>query len=293
MENTNRLLFNPSKTFIKDGKEYVLRVEVSLNDDCKNGHHDFSVTGSVTSKDGYETGGCIHEIILEHFPKLKPIVNLHMCNFLGQPMYPVANGIYWAKKGPSKVREYLRVTEEEAAVLFLAAEDKELFKYRLFKLGIVDRWKKEADEAIRLLESLTGGKWVNPYPDDKVRGVLRLDPEEERTAREKAESGYYDEDKVRERAEAKKKAAIEKKRAEIIEHCRSKCKELEDERDICLYIFDSGLPVDNVIYYDHRKTVVFNWLEYNDKITREQFDNFMANLDRSRLPKGVEFQFGK
>lgn len=62
-----------------------------------------------------------------------------------------------------------------------------------------------------------------------------------------------------------------------------------NERDVKLYILDHGLPVDNVIYYDYNKTVKFNWLDYNEQITKEQFENFIGNLEPDKLPDGIKF----
>lgn len=58
-----------------------------------------------------------------------------------------------------------------------------------------------------------------------------------------------------------------------------------------LYVFDYGLSVDNVIYYDHTNTLVFNWCYYENKITKEEFDDFVNNMDRSQLPEGIKFEF--
>lgn len=56
-----------------------------------------------------------------------------------------------------------------------------------------------------------------------------------------------------------------------------------------LYILDSGMPVDNVIYYPGSNKVVFNWKDYCAKITQAQFVDFVNSVDYSKLPDGVEF----
>lgn len=44
-----------------------------------------------------------------------------------------------------------------------------------------------------------------------------------------------------------------------------------------------------VIYYNHTNEVVFNWKDYGEKITQEQFVDFINQLDYSKLPDGVKF----
>ena len=67
-------------------------------------------------------------------------------------------------------------------------------------------------------------------------------------------------------------------------------KKLKREKDIMLYILDAGLPIDNVIYYTNTNEVVFNWKDYDKKITQEEFVDFLNNVDYSVLPKGVTFK---
>lgn len=44
-----------------------------------------------------------------------------------------------------------------------------------------------------------------------------------------------------------------------------------------LCVFDYGLSTDNVIYYNHTNTLSFNWRDYGEKITQEEFDDFVNN----------------
>lgn len=55
-------------------------------------------------------------------------------------------------------------------------------------------------------------------------------------------------------------------------------------------VFDYGLSTDNVIYYNHTNTLSFNWRDYGEKITQEEFDDFVNNVDRSQLPEGIKFE---
>lgn len=67
-------------------------------------------------------------------------------------------------------------------------------------------------------------------------------------------------------------------------------KEALAEKKIMLCVFDYGLSTDNVIYYSHTNTLSFNWDSYEKKITQEEFDDFVKNVDRSKLPEGIKFE---
>ena len=77
-----------------------ITVNIRLNDECKNGHQDFSITGEI-----YQAGkprndrnmimaGCCHEEILKYFPQFKIFIDLHLCDYKGIPMHAAANMHY-------------------------------------------------------------------------------------------------------------------------------------------------------------------------------------------------------
>lgn len=86
------------------------------------------------------------------------------------------------------------------------------------------------------------------------------------------------------------KTKMLKKRAEICERYDKKIRQAEAEKKIMLCVFDYGLSTDNVIYYSHTNTLSFNWDSYEKKITQEEFDDFVKNVDRSKLPEGIKFE---
>lgn len=89
-------------------------------------------------------GGCCHDEIAKHCPELAKFITLHCCNHYGAPMYPVENDMYHIKNSDKSVAiEYLRISDKEYSKLSEAVDDKMYFKYLLFNLGIVDRWKHE------------------------------------------------------------------------------------------------------------------------------------------------------
>lgn len=236
-------------------------------------------------------GGCCHDEVAKHFPELAKFIPLHCSNHYGAPMCPVANGIYHIIKGGMSVAmKYLRISEQECVELYIASEDELYFKYLLFSLGIVDRWKRESEELIKELEKLCGKKWVNPYMPEKERFTLTLTDEERLLVEERIKAGYYSAESIEKRREEAHKAKMLKKRAEICERYDKKIRQAEAEKKIMLCVFDYGLSTDNVIYYSHTNTLSFNWNGYGEKITQEEFDDFVNKVDRSQLPEGIKFE---
>jgi hypothetical protein len=289
------LRWNPKKIYHEEGNVYKICAKVSLDDDCNNMHADFSITADVyeKTKNGrwlWVAGGCQHDLISKHFPELKRFIPLHLCSHDGSPMYPVENGSFHVYNSSEIItNDYLRLSDGELQKLNAAPKDHAYFKYMLFHLGIVARWQKEADEFIRFLEEKTGVEWENPYTPEQEHFRLEISAEEKAKIETKISNGYYSEEAIAERNEARRIAKIEAQREEILAKYNKTEQQARNERDIKLYILDSGLPTDNVIYYNHTNEVVFNWKDYDKKITQEQFVDFINQVDYSKLPDGVEF----
>lgn len=219
---TNNLSYNVAKIYVENGITYKMNVHISLNDDCKNGICNWSVTADIYEKrrNGrfvWCASGCCHEEILKRFPRFKTFIDLHMCNHYGQPMYSVENGFYYLKNSDKeKTINYLRITETEYNTLHNSTEGKLYFIYLLYTLGIVDRWKQESLKAIKQLESLTGNIWVNPYKPENECFVLRFTDEERTLIENRIKDGYYTSEAIQERQNQKKREVYEKERNEII-----------------------------------------------------------------------------
>ena len=276
---TNNLKFNTSK-IITGGR---IDIEISLNDECKNGHQNFHITGSTweheTSKaDKYNTGwGCLHEDILKHFPKFKPFIALHGCDYKGIPTHAGANGFYFITKGFDNLngkthKEYFcdcyRVTPQQYGVL-KESENTLEFSILLKELGILNQWEKEAKKAIKQLEDLTGEtliidsvktQYVEPEPD-KVKDFKRLKSE-----------GYYTIEKKRERAiqarNDRKAKALKKAKddytKEVLKISDNRAvkefmiNRLSKLHDRYVNKFTLDFNFDNWIYYNHSNTINFN-----------------------------------
>lgn len=296
METTNKLEYKHKRIYTEDGEELKLVVKISLGDDCKNKICDWSITADIYCKMNehwvFGAGGCCHKEIEKVFPELAKFIPLHLSNHYGAPLYPTGNGIYHMKKSDEKVAmDYLRISEEEYNKLYDAVDDELYFKYLLFDLGIVARWKKESDELIAELEQLCNKKWVNPYKPEEEKFTLVLTKEERDLIEQRISNGYYSIESINKRKEEAKRKKIDKRYAEIRKEYDDKIEALEKEKNVYLSLMDCGIGDENVIYYKGSNKLVFNWLDYKDKITKEKFDYFVKNCDRSKLPERIEFEF--
>lgn len=292
---TPELNYLKSQFYTVNGKKYQIIAKISLTDYCNIGIYYFRVMADIyeKKKNGrlyWHTGGCCHEEIERRFPDLAKFIPLHLCNHYGAPTDPAENGFYHLQNsGKDVTMNYLRITENEYASLALA-EDKEYFKYLLFSLGIVDRWKKEADTLISELETLCGLKWENPYNPEEERFTLTLSDEERARIDKLIKEGFYAKENIEKRKEEARKEALIKKRAKLCSRYDKEIMETEREKKVMLYIFDSGVSIDNVIYYNHDNTVYFNWRPYENKVSQEDFNEFLNKVDYSELPEGIKFE---
>lgn len=132
---------------------------IKLDDKCKNGHLTFSFTGSIKIKKGngryYDfISGAIGEIITYFRPELSIFEKLDGCNHLGQPMYiddircHINEG-----KTDKEISEMYNISDMKAIkILRNASDNKDLFYYLVFRLGVVENWENLAGEAIQEIE---------------------------------------------------------------------------------------------------------------------------------------------
>jgi len=88
------------KTYTEDGSTFRIVVKLRFDDECGNGHNTFAMTGSIYEKNSHGrwvdlSGGCIHEDIVKHFPKLAPLVKWHLTSTDG-PMHYLQNTVFLA-----------------------------------------------------------------------------------------------------------------------------------------------------------------------------------------------------
>ena len=77
-------------------------VTVRFDDDCQNGHNTFSITSDIKRQARNNRwvdyrGGCCHEEVIKHFPRLAHMVKWHLVSSDG-PMHYIANALHWREK---------------------------------------------------------------------------------------------------------------------------------------------------------------------------------------------------
>ena len=285
---TTKLLFVDNRL---DNEGNQWKIEISLDDDCKNGHQDFSLTGTCWEKGkiridrNMKFGGACGDTIVKLFPEYEIFERLHICDFNGSPMYPIGNAIYHAKrKGKESLQSYLRLTELEAETLMMYLDEEIAFRFHLENMGVVARWKEEANEAIKKLEELTGNEFENVSTKSHY---TPLTEEERNEYKEKQLQGYFDADKIQERKEQK----IQDKKRKQIEKLKLAAKNeidsINTELNIKLAILDAGFSIDNFIYYKYKNEGKFNWLDSQDKLNKEDLDILLTKIDKSKLPENI------
>jgi hypothetical protein len=289
METSNNL----KHTISVNNDKVNCTVKIRLNDECKNGHQDFSITatfweiGKIRNDRNMITGGCCHDEILSHFPELKIFVDLHLCDYLGIPMYATANGFYHLTTGFERLNgktqkeyfcEYYRVNAEQYDKL-ITAKSQEYYGFLLVDLGILDQWKKQADKAIKTLENLTETKFIV----DSVRNNFGMTNEEIETVKDKIKTGFYTPEQIEKRQAEKIEA---EKNAYILEATKKRDEKIKNaniEFKVQLLALNSGISLKNTIYYSHSNTLSFNWKSYEPKISEKQFKDFCNTLNFSEF----------
>ena len=291
---TNSLKFTDNRV-ASNGEQW--EISINLNDECHNGHQDFSLTGAC-----YEAGkrkcdkNCIHfgacgDEIAELFPEYAIFNNLHLCDYLGIPSFCQGNMMYFLQHGfnnyksgetlKSKFCKEYRVTEKQYDILSSAQSSVHL-AILLEQNGIFEQWKEEADKAIKQLEELTGNEFVV----DSVKNQYNRPSDEEITHElELINNGYYSKESKEQRA----KEIELKELQEIDDEEKEKIAKIKEEYNIKRIMFSTGKRVyENYIYYDHTKQIAFNWRGY-DNITEQEIKD-AKELVSNKLPNGVTFK---
>lgn len=289
-EKRNSLIYKTSKT---NGKETIY-VSIRLNDECKNGHQDFSITGDLYQAgkpkiDRYcLMGGCIHDEILSFFPEFEIFVNLHLCDYKGIPMHPTANGFYHLSNGFNNIKPDSKEFKSEFCKYYRLLpyqfdrlkEAKNVIQYALIlkEQNVLSQWEKEANKAIKILEELTGFSFL---VDSKRTQFVAPTPEEIKEEQAKQKNGFYTPEAEQQRIEARKEKLIN----ELKNDADKKIAEINEELAIKIHVLNIGgeTALKNCIYYNREKELSFNWKGY-DQISESLYQTIK---DHIVLPEGA------
>ena len=139
----------------------LLDVKYGLEDGFSNQKPYFSVTcvGRVMTKERqldkrYKRAlffGACHDKILQGKPEMKDLVDFHLRDIDGEPLYAVENGYHFLEnKQVSTLSKYFGISQEESQNLIDKMPSKEEFSKIVD--GYRPRWKKEADLLIEKYE---------------------------------------------------------------------------------------------------------------------------------------------
>lgn len=162
----------------------VLSVELRFDDECRNGHETFSITGEVRrpGRRDVEACGCLHEDIARVFPELEPLIKWHLTSTDG-PMHYIANTCYhagdrdwrglrkWERKpilGPDKMPTWVPKTKPEQYVKGYEQPAPVLVEYEL--------WCREGEGKARDLNAARrAAVWPNATDEELCQERSQLE----------------------------------------------------------------------------------------------------------------------
>lgn len=280
-----------------DAEGNPIYIKIRLNDEYKNGHQDFSITCDIYEKGKPKTdryfiaGGCCHDEIIKARPDLKIFVDLHLCDYKGIPMHAIANGFYHLTQGFNKTKpedsnfsaeycDHYRISAEQFKALN-EAQNQLQFALLLDGLGILAQWERQANQAIKLLEEMTGKTFVI---DSKRTQYIAPSIEEVEEEQRRQNEGYYTPEAAQKREEDKRKSILDKLTADRDKDIKSAKTEFEVKKQVLITGGEKAL--NNCIYYNHSQTISFNWRGY-DMISDEIYNKILADI---QLPEGVKIE---
>lgn len=253
---------------------------IKLNDECKNGYLTFSFTGSIKIKKGngryYDfISGAIGDIITYFKPELSIFEKLHTCNHLGQPMY-IDNIRYHINEGKTdrEISEMYNISDIKAIeILRNASDNKDLFYYLVFRLGVAENWGNLANEAIREIEKRRNSKLKIENKDR----VFKQFPEKECEVLENLyQIGYASDAQKELRDKARKEEQKQKELKEIEDERNKAIAKAQKEYEIKKAVVSFGISWSNVIFYDHSNKLCFNYSDCYKKIPSDLINNFVC-----------------
>ena len=276
----NQILYPGSYKF-----DYLIK----LDDECKNGHLTFSFIGSIKIRKGngrYYTliSGAIGNIITYFKPELSMFEKLHLCNHLGQPTY-IDNIRYHINEGKTdrEISEMYNISGTKAIeILRNASDNKDLFYYLVFRLGVVDTWKNLANEAIREIEKRSNSKLKI---EGKDRVYKQLSKEDCEALENLYQLGYASNVQKELRDKARKEEQKQKELKEIEEEGNKAIAIAQKEYEIKKAVVSFGISWNNIIFYNHSNKLCFNYSDCYKKIPSDLINEFICT---NVLPEDID-----
>lgn len=286
-------------TVFSDNGKTRTKIKIRLNDECRNGHEDFSITADVDEKEGRglwrdSMSGCCHEHILSLKPELAPFVALHLSSWQGVPMHSASNAWYWfqgafpeaasskyhggtgsSAKTPEECRAifagYIRATPEQVeAIAALLPRSQDELQAAIEDLAFPEQWQREARAAIRQLESWTSVE----FESKATRGFWEpLAAEKRQLIAERRASGYYLPENVAKRDAEERKARRGRRVSDLKASHAAKLAELRQDHAFAVWCAENYDEKPNAIRYSDGR-ITANWTSTEKLFTRDAWEDF-------------------
>ena len=208
---------------------------------------------------------------------------LHLCNHLGQPTY-IDNIRYHINEGKTdrEISEMYNIPDIKAIeILRNASDNKDLFYYLVFRLGVAQNWENLAGEAIREIEKRRKRK-LKIEGKDRVYKQL---PKEDCEALENLyQLGYASKVQKELRDKARKEDQKQKELKEIEEQRNKAIAIAQKEYEIKKAVVSFGISWNNIIFYNHSNKLCFNYSDCYKKIPSDLINEFICT---NVLPEGI------
>lgn len=280
------------------GKNTFIDVEIGLRYKKEDGYSYFYAIGDVYElKRGRKkiiSSGSIHEEILKYFPEFKTFVQLHGNYSYGMPVYMLSNLKFAIDNNEiDTICVYLDISDVMAKELICWGEEINYIKYFLEENDIIYHLRSKANKAIKMLEELTGNEFENP----DVLGIYDYEPlnnDTKEKIKKMHENGYFTMDNVIKRRNDK----IREINLKILENKKIKLekekREIDNEIKVLEYLCDEGISLNNHAYLRSVNVLAINLYKNRENaMSEEDYKRFLDNVDYSKLPKRIEFEFNK
>lgn len=291
----NELKYKETK---KIGENTFIDIEIGLRYIKENGYSYFYAVGDVyelkRARKKIIPSGCIHEEILKYFPEFKTFVKLHGNSSYGLPMHMISNIKFYIDNDEiDVVCSSLGISDVMAKELICWGEEIDYIKYFLEENDIIYHLRSKANKAIKLLEELTNDEFENP----DVLGLydyMPLDNDTKEKIKKLHENGYFTMDNVIKRRNDK----IREINLKILENKKIKLekekREIDNEIKVLEYLCDEGISLNNHDYLRSVNVLAINLYKNRENaMSEDDYNRFLDNVDYSKLPTGIEFEFNK